>query len=126
MFVRRWIAEEDEFGIPETADDESVVAIDCLCDAALKGADRFAHVFETNAVGRRRHADQLARHGGDLAAFGAIMPRWSRVPRRVDPRRQRYEGYLPFGEDRPHESIAAPGQGFDPTVATGGLAEHPA
>jgi hypothetical protein len=126
MFVRRRIAEEDEFGIPETADDEAIVAIDCLCDAALKGYDRFAHVFETNAVGSRRDADQFARHGSDLAAFGAVMQCWRGVPRRVDPGRQRYNGYLRFGEDRPDESIAAAGQGFDPTVAAGGLAEHPA
>ena len=42
VFVRRGIAEKDEHGIPETADDDPVVAANGLRDAALKGADCLA------------------------------------------------------------------------------------
>ena len=63
VFVRRGVAEKDERGTPEMPGDESVVAIDRLRDAALKGADRLAQVFEIHAVGCRRYADQFARHG---------------------------------------------------------------
>src|SRR5271157_5175696 len=73
VFVRGGIAEQDEDGIPETADDEPVVAIDDLRDAVLKGADRLVQILETDPVGSCRHADRFARHGSDLPAFGCIM-----------------------------------------------------
>ena len=118
MFVRRGIAEKDKHGIPETADDEPVVA----ADGFRYGVDRRAHVFEIDAVGSPRDADQLARHGSDLAALGIVM---RCCPRRGDLRRHR-DAFLHFRYDRPDEAIAAAGHGLDPTVAAGRLAEHPA
>ena len=126
VFVRRGIAEKDEHVIPEMPGDEPVVAADRLRDAALKGADRLAQVFETHAVGSRRHADQFARHGGDLPTFGFTMPDRCGVRRGVDLRRRRYDAILLFGDDRPDETIAAAGHGLDPAVAAGRLTQHPA
>ena len=121
MFVRRGIAEKDEFGIPETADDEPVVAIDDLRDAALKGTDHLAQILESDTMGSPRHADQLARHGSDLAAFGVSMRRWCGVPRGVELRR-RHDAFLHFRDDWPDESIPAAGHGLDPTGAAGSVA----
>jgi hypothetical protein len=73
VFVRRGIAEKDEDGIPERADDKPAVATDNLRDAVPKGTDRFEQILKTDAVASRRRADRLARHGSDLPAFRFIM-----------------------------------------------------
>jgi hypothetical protein len=124
VFVRRGIAKKGDHDFPETADDKPVVALDRLFDAALKGADHLAQLIETDAVDAPRHADWLARHGGDLAAFGVSMRRGCEVPRRALPRR--HDAFLRFRYDRPDEPIPAAEVAFDPAVPARLLAENPA
>ena len=100
MFVRLGIPEQDEHVIPEMPGDESFMATGRLCDAAPKPPNRLVPVFEIDAMGSRRHADQFAKEGGDLAPFCFHMLDRRRFPRGGDRRGHLCDGIFRARDDR--------------------------
>jgi len=122
VLVRCRIAEENQHRIAEIAGDEPVVASDRLCNAAPKCTDGLAPVLEVHAVG---FASQLAGHRGYLAAFGVLMRRRRKLRCGRELGRRLHGACLPFGANRPDESVAATRQRLNPALAAGRRGEHP-
>jgi hypothetical protein len=99
---------------PGMAVEESNLTVQIAALRRVLASTPGAPVLEVHAVG---FASQLAGHRGYLAAFGVLMRRRRKLRCGRELGRRLHGACLPFGANRPDESVAATRQRLNPALA---------